>query len=104
VEPGSLAGGDVRVAWLRVHPAAYEKASQALTDAITSTLENEKQSGRPSVEVEIADLRGQFSCFDLTGPKSSQVIWGALTPVKQNTVDTKKHVSTSLLTSAATDK
>jgi ribonuclease P/MRP protein subunit POP1 len=84
--------GQARVAWLRVHPAAYEKASKALTAATMAVLESEKQSGRPSVEMELADLRGQFNSFNLTGPKSSQVIWGALSPVKQHTVDTKKHV------------
>jgi ribonuclease P/MRP protein subunit POP1 len=84
--------GQIRVAWLRVHPAAYEKASNALTAATMAILESEKQSGLPSVEIEIADLRGQFNSFNLTGPKSSQVVWGALSPVKQHTVDKKKHV------------
>jgi ribonuclease P/MRP protein subunit POP1 len=87
--------GIARVAWLRIHPAAYEKVSKALTEATMAVLESEKQSGRPSVEMEIADLRGQFNSFNLTGPKSSQVIWGALSPVKQHTVNTKKHVCTS---------
>jgi ribonuclease P/MRP protein subunit POP1 len=84
--------GQARVAWLRVHPAAYEKSSKALTAAAMAVLESEKQSGHPSIEIEIADLRGQFNSFNLTGPKSSQVIWGALSPVKEHTVDTKKHV------------
>ena len=32
-------------------------------------------------KVEVVDLRGKFNIFELMGPKSSQVIKGALTPV-----------------------
>lgn len=85
----------IRTAWLRIHPVASEKASQVLTNAVMAVLESEKQHGRPSVSIEIADLRGQFNSFDLMGPKSSQAIWGALAPTKQHNFDTKKHVSFS---------
>ncbi|KIM28940.1 hypothetical protein M408DRAFT_8384 [Serendipita vermifera MAFF 305830] len=87
---------NARAAWLRVHPAAYEKTSQALTNAVMAIMESERKQGRSSVSVEIADLRGQFNSFDLMGPKSSQVIWGAIAPVKQHTFDTKKHFWNSL--------
>jgi len=44
------------------------------------------------VEVEIADLRGQFNSFDLIGPKSSQVIRGALSITKGDNSAVKKQV------------
>lgn len=80
------------VTWIRVHPAAYEMASQALTNALTTILKQEKEAGNPSVEVEIADLRGQTNSFDLIGPKSSQVLRGALSLAKMEVPQVKKQV------------
>lgn len=82
-----------RIVWLRFHPAAYEMASRALTRAVTAVLNHQRESGRPSVEVEIADLRGQFNSFELIGPKSSQVIRGALTLSQSDSPLIKKQVS-----------
>jgi len=36
------------------------------------------------IDVEIADLRGQINVFEIMGPKSSQVLRGALNPVLQD--------------------
>ncbi|KAG9057294.1 hypothetical protein FS842_007652 [Serendipita sp. 407] len=89
---------DNRRIWLRLHPMSYEKASRALTNAVMSVLELERLAGNPSVAVEIADLRDHFCCFDLIGPKSSQVIHGALVLDKLQNEEQKKHFWSRLAT------
>jgi len=37
-----------------------------------------KEAHEPAAEIEIADLRGHTNTFELTGPKSSQVIHGVV--------------------------
>ncbi|KAG8816139.1 hypothetical protein FRC17_000417 [Serendipita sp. 399] len=95
---GQLTKDDVRHVWLRLHPVSYDKASRALTNAVMSVLELERIAGNPSVAVEIADLRGHFCSFDLVGPKSSQVIHGALNLDKAQSDEHKKHFWSKLAT------
>lgn len=43
-----------------------------------------KEAGEPATEIEIADLRGHTNAFELTGPKSSQVIHGSMKLVSED--------------------
>jgi len=79
--------GERRVVWLRVHPSAFDVVSSSLQLAASSTLDAARRSYDGKVEeleVEIADLRGQINAFEITGPKSNQVLRGALNPVPQD--------------------
>ena len=81
-----------RVVWVRVHPTVTELAHEAIRLSASFALGAAKQAGRKA-EVEIADLREQFNIFDIVGPKSSQVIKGALKPVDDKREDFKKVAS-----------
>ncbi|KAI0688915.1 POP1-domain-containing protein [Earliella scabrosa] len=78
-----------RVVWVRVHPSVTEQAHEALRVSASFALDSAKQTGRVA-EVEIADLREHLNVFEIMGPKSSQVIKGALRPVDDNRADFKK--------------
>lgn len=77
----------IRVVWLMIHPAVYDDASTALQYAAKLALDSDKQLN-PRVdgeyEIEIADLRGQLNIFELMGPRTNQVIKGALKPISQD--------------------
>lgn len=76
--PQSLA----RIVWVRLHPAAFDDAFEALQKSASLALEAEKQRHKDVyAEIEIADLRGSVNVFEIMGPKASQVIKGALSPV-----------------------
>lgn len=79
---------DTRIIWVRSHPAAFDDVFSALQVSASSTLSTLKQSSGaaevPSVEIEIADLREHINVFEIMGPKSSQVLKGALTPVGED--------------------
>ncbi|KAG1733032.1 ribonucleases P/MRP protein subunit POP1-domain-containing protein [Suillus paluster] len=71
-----------RAVWVRSHPAVFDDVFEALQKSTSLVLEAEKQRHKDvSVEVEIADLRGTLNVFEIMGPKASQVIKGALSPV-----------------------
>lgn len=55
-----------------------------------------QSSSKKEVEIEVADLRDQFNIFELVGPKASQVIHGALTPVENEERDDLKKVCVPL--------
>ncbi|KAG7088510.1 hypothetical protein E1B28_012494 [Marasmius oreades] len=65
-----------RTAWIFCHPGLFEDVFTALRTATSIAL-----SSTSKVEVELADLRGQLNVFELMGPKSCQVLKGALSPV-----------------------
>lgn len=73
-----------RSLWLRIHPGAYDAASSTLTRAAMRVLATAKEAGEPAAEIEIADLRGHVNAFELTGPKSSQVIHGVMKLVSED--------------------
>lgn len=81
-EPG------IRTVWIRSHPVAFSEVFSALQISASVTLEAIKQSSSATEssrhEVEIADLREQVNVFEIMGPKSSQVLKGALTPVGED--------------------
>ncbi|KAG0698380.1 ribonucleases P/MRP protein subunit POP1-domain-containing protein [Suillus ampliporus] len=71
-----------RAIWVRSHPAVFDDVFEALQKSASLVLEAEKQRHKDVyVEVEIADLRGSVNVFEIMGPKASQVIKGALSPV-----------------------
>ena len=85
-----------RALWLRVHPEAYNAASSTLTRAAMRVLAAAKEAGEPAAEIEVADLRGHVNAFELTGPKSSQVIHGVMKLVSE---DKRKEVKEVCATS-----
>ena len=88
-----------RTAWIRVHPAAFDDVYLALQAAASTTL-YERRIARgnayPKEEVELADLRGELNVFEIMGPKASQVIKGALHPVKDDEREDFKKVMCKL--------
>lgn len=77
----------MRTLWIQCHPAPFSTVYAALHTSISDALE-QLQAGSPTsapVEgVEMADLRGRVNVFDIVGPRSSQVLHGALHPVSPN--------------------
>ncbi|CAE6477869.1 unnamed protein product [Rhizoctonia solani] len=59
-----------RVLWIRIHPAVVQNVLSCLKIASSQIPEND----RP----EIVDLSGDINAFELVGPRTSQVIHGAL--------------------------
>jgi len=84
-EPSELDG---RTVWIRSHPAAFSEVFSALQISASVILDAIKQSSSttqsPQTEVEIADLREQVNVFEIMGPKSSQILKGALAPVGED--------------------
>jgi ribonuclease P/MRP protein subunit POP1 len=83
-----------RVVWIRINPAAFDDVLASLRTAASYTLQTVKRDLKlkedKTFEVEIVDLRGQLNVFEIMGPKSSQVIQGALIPVDDQREEFKK--------------
>jgi ribonuclease P/MRP protein subunit POP1 len=76
-----------RTTWIRCHPAVFSAVLSSIKGAVSLTLDALKRSqdhSQNSYSVEIIDLRESINVFEITGPKSSQVIHGALTPTIAN--------------------
>ncbi|EGO23569.1 hypothetical protein SERLADRAFT_416006 [Serpula lacrymans var. lacrymans S7.9] len=74
-----------RVVWVRCHPAVHDTIFTALQTSASLSLQSAKQQDQSKhYEIEIADLRGQVNVFEIMGPKSSQVIKGALSPANDD--------------------
>lgn len=73
-----------RFVWLRFHPSAHTEVFDTLREAASQTLANFKatQGDAEEVNLEISDLKGHLNVFEIMGPKASQVIKGALSPVR----------------------
>ena len=85
-----------RTLWLRVHPLAYDAVSSTLTRAAMRVLAAAKEAGEPASEIEVTDFSGHVNAFELTGPKSSQVIRGVMRLVSD---DKRKEVKEVCATS-----
>jgi ribonuclease P/MRP protein subunit POP1 len=74
----------LRSLWLRFHPSAHIEVFDTLKAAASQTLANLKAilGDVEDVNLEISDLKGHLNVFEIMGPKSSQVIKGALSPVR----------------------
>ncbi len=79
----TAAGPRPRTLWLRIHPAIFEDVTHELQKATSQVLDRPRSSTE-EIAVEIADLRGQVNTFEIMGPKSTQVLRGALTPVAKD--------------------
>lgn len=78
-----------RVVWIRCHPAAFGDVFSNIQSSISSVLQ---KSGTQRIDVELTDLRDCFNIFEIIGPKSSQVVTGALTPLKDQLAGEFKQV------------
>jgi ribonuclease P/MRP protein subunit POP1 len=95
--PADLSDTDGRTVWIRSHPVVFDEVFSALQMSASMTLEAFKRSPGAtqllSTEVEIADLREHINVFEIMGPKSNQVLKGALTPVGEDKREEFKKVS-----------
>ena len=92
-QPGEGLG--IRTVWIRCHPAIFSTVLSTLKEAVSWTLADFKMSpkhSQNSYSVEVIDLREAVNIFEITGPKSSQVVHGALTPTTANCKDEFKKV------------
>lgn len=80
-----------RYLWLRVHPAIFEDVTVELKKAVSRALDRPRPPPE-EFEVEIADLRGQVNAFEIMGPKSNQVLRGALDPISKDDRNVFKQV------------
>ncbi|TFY59286.1 hypothetical protein EVJ58_g5874 [Rhodofomes roseus] len=81
-----------RKVWIRVHPSVVHVTHQTLRVAASYALDAAKTAdpSREVAEVDIVDLREHVNVFEIMGPKSSQVIKGALKPTNDNGDDFPK--------------
>ncbi|TFK52515.1 POP1-domain-containing protein [Heliocybe sulcata] len=86
----------LRTAWVRCHPSIFENVHSALISSASSVLDAHKKAGSNDREIRIHDLREHVNVFEIIGPKSSQVIKGALRPVNEDKRDEFKKFWTSL--------
>ena len=72
-----------RTIWLQFHPSIQLEVFDTLKQAASQTLVKYKMDSNDFQEatLEIADLTTRINVFEIMGPKSSQVIKGALSPV-----------------------
>ncbi|KAG6900179.1 hypothetical protein C0993_001891 [Termitomyces sp. T159_Od127] len=75
----------LRVVWIISHPSTYQDVLSSIRTSASLTLEAfRRENANKEVEIEISDLRGQVNVFEIMGPKSNQVLRGALDPVSQD--------------------
>ncbi|KAG8931892.1 hypothetical protein FRC02_001977 [Tulasnella sp. 418] len=83
-----------RVVWVRVHPASFQLVHEQLRKAISAALQalQSQEGSEPSAKretIEIADLRNDINAFEIIGPRSNQVLAGALKLIKNSGNGTK---------------
>lgn len=87
-----------RIVWIRAHPAVFDEVFSTFQASASSILETLKRPSDPvesqSTEIEIADLRETINVFEIMGPKSNQVLKGALSPVGEDKREEFKKVNT----------
>ncbi|KAI9456168.1 POP1-domain-containing protein [Russula earlei] len=98
-------GNRIQTVWIRCHPAIFSTVLLILKGAVSLTLDtfnNSPRHSQKSHSVEVIDLRESINVFEITGPKSSQVVHGALTPTNAITTanlksfppkNTKAHIA-----------
>lgn len=60
--------------------------------SISTVLQSLRDKVGETLEVQMSDLRDRFNIYEIVGPKSSQVVTGALSPVKDELKDDFKKV------------
>ncbi|KAJ7147486.1 POP1-domain-containing protein [Mycena crocata] len=78
-----------RTVWVRSHPATSDKVFAALRTSASSAIDAARKAVPPGTQIddigiELEDLSGQINAFEIMGPKSNQVLKGALSPVSQD--------------------
>ena len=82
-----------RTVWVVCHPSIFESAFRSLSISSSLAVEASESDDKRRHKVQIVDLRGKFNIFELMGPKSSQVIKGALVPILDGRCEELTHVS-----------
>lgn len=67
-----------------MHPSVFQEVYTEIRTAASFTLDVAKKDSSNTYEVEIADMRERLNVFEIMGPKSSQIICGALRPVAED--------------------
>ncbi|KAG6836104.1 hypothetical protein H0H93_011331 [Arthromyces matolae] len=84
-EISSPALGAIRTVWLIAHPSAYEDVLASVKTSASAVLDAMRhENADKEVEIEVGCLNNQVNIFEIMGPKSNQVLRGALTPVSQD--------------------
>ncbi|KAF5369289.1 hypothetical protein D9758_002524 [Tetrapyrgos nigripes] len=91
-----LSGEPDRTVWICSHPSVMREVFAALQVSASLVLDAIRESGSPEVALELAPLHGQVNMFEIMGPKSSQVIKGALSPVMKDQSEDFQKFWTSL--------
>ncbi|KAJ7095926.1 NUC188 domain-containing protein [Mycena belliarum] len=78
-----------RAVWVRTHPAIAEMVFDALKTSASLALDAARKAAPPgtkidTIGVELEDLSGQLNAFEIMGPKSNQVLKGALSPLSHD--------------------
>jgi len=73
----------LRSVWIRFHPSTYGDMLDTIKQVASQTLADYKARNENSEElkIDLVDRRGQFNVLEIMGPKSSQVLKGAMRPV-----------------------
>ena len=97
VVPGPMT---IRTIWLRFHPSVQLEVFDTLKQAASRTLVKSKIDSNDFQEatLKIADLTSHVNVFEIMGPKSSQVIKGALSPVSSENRKDFLKVSSNITT------
>lgn len=82
VKPHEPTESNIRVCWVRAHPASFDMLFDTIRQAAGRVLKARRVEGKEHEQIQIADLREKVLAFELMGPKSTQVLRGALDPVR----------------------
>jgi ribonuclease P/MRP protein subunit POP1 len=78
-----------RTVWIRSHPAISENVFAAIQASASSVLDAVRKAAPQGTQIdeigiELEDLSGQLNAFEIMGPKSNQVLKGALSPASHD--------------------
>ncbi|KAJ7069842.1 POP1-domain-containing protein [Mycena amicta] len=90
-----------RTVWVRVHPSISGAVFAAMQQSTSLVLDRGRAAAPQGtvldhLSVELEDLSAQINAFEIMGPKASQVLKGALTPVSQDKRDDFKKLWESM--------
>ncbi|KAJ7254397.1 NUC188 domain-containing protein [Mycena haematopus] len=81
-----------RTVWIRSHPAISENVFVALRTSASLVLDAARKAAPPGTQIEelgieLEDISGQINAFEIMGPKSNQVLKGAISPASHDSRD-----------------